>query len=211
MGNGMFGRVTNVSQVPNYHFDSGGFLVGADYRWSENFATGVYTGYQYTWADAASSGNTQINSALFGGYATYDNDGFYADAVFGGGYNGYRVGRSIEFSTVDRTARSTPNGGQLNAAVNLGYDWEIGNFTLGPILGGQYTYAGIGAFIEDGADSLDLRVGQQNINSLRTTLGGRVAYTWNVTENIAIIPEARMFWQHSSEHSHPLREHHLPQ
>lgn len=196
MGNGMFGKVTNVSQVPNSNFNSGGFLVGADYRWSENFVTGVYTGYQYTWADAGSAGNTQINSALFGGYATYDNEGFYADAVVGGGYNGYRVRRSIEFSTVDRTARSSPNGGQLNAAVNLGYDWEIGKFTLGPILGGQYTYAGIAPFTEDGADSLDLRVAQQNVNSLRATLGGRMAYTWNITENIAIIPEVRMFWQH---------------
>jgi outer membrane autotransporter protein len=196
MGNGMFGKITNVSQVPNYDFNSGGFLVGADYRWSENFTTGVYTGYQYTWADYGSAGNTQINSALFGGYATYDNEGFYADAVVGGGYNGYRVRRSIKFSNIDRTARSTPNGGQLNAAVNLGYDWEIGKFTLGPIAGVQYTYAGVAPFTEDGAESLDLRVNQQNVNSIRSTLGARIAYTWNVTEKIAIIPEIRMLWTH---------------
>ncbi len=27
-------------------------------------------------------------------------------------------------------------------------------------------------------------------------VGGRVAYTWNVNEKIAIIPEGRLFWQH---------------
>lgn len=196
MGNGLFGKVTNVSQVPNYNFNSGGFLVGGDYRWSENFVTGLYGGYQYTWADAGDAGNTQINSALFGGYASYTNGGFYADGIVGGGYNGYRVRRGITFSTIDRTARSQPNGGQFNTSLNLGYDWEIGKFTLGPIAGVQYAYAGIAPFSETGADSLDLRVAQQNINSLRTTFGGRVAYTWNVTDKIALIPEVRMFWQH---------------
>jgi fibronectin-binding autotransporter adhesin len=196
MGNGIFARVTGIGQLPNYSFNSGGFLVGGDYRWSENFITGLYGGYQYTWADAGDSGNTQINSALFGGYATYTNGGFYADGIVGGGYNGYRVRRGITFSTIDRTARSQPNGGQFNASLNLGYDWEIGKFTLGPIAGVQYTYAGIAPFTETGADSLDLRVGQQNVNSLRTTFGGRIAYTWNVTDRIALIPEVRMFWQH---------------
>jgi len=196
MGNGFFGKVTNVSQVPNYRFDTGGFFIGGDYRWSENFSTGLYTGYQYTWADYSGGGNTQINSALFGGYASYTNGGFYTDAVVGGGYNGYRVRRPIEFSTIDRTARSNQNGGQFNAALNFGYDWEIGGFTLGPIAGVQYSYVGIASFTEDGADSLDLRVGQQNASSLRTTFGGRIAYSWNVTESITLIPEVRMFWQH---------------
>jgi fibronectin-binding autotransporter adhesin len=196
MGNGTFARVTGIGQLPNYNFNSGGFLVGGDYRWSENFTTGLFGGYQYTWADAGDSGNTQINSALFGGYATYQSGGFYADGIVGGGYNGYRVRRGINFSTVDRTARSQPNGGQFNTSLNLGYDWEIGKFTLGPIAGVQYAYAGIAPFSETGADSLDLRVAQQNVNSLRTTFGGRVAYTWNVTDKIALIPEVRMFWQH---------------
>lgn len=196
MGNGFFGKATNVSHVPNYRFDTGGFFVGGDYRWSENFSTGLYTGYQYTWADYSGGGNTQINSALFGGYASYTNGGFYTDAVVGGGYNAYRVRRPIEFSTIDRTARSNQNGGQFNAALNFGYDWEIGKFTLGPIAGVQYSYVGIASFTEDGADSLDLRVGQQNANSLRTTFGGRIAYSWNVTESITLIPEVRMFWQH---------------
>jgi outer membrane autotransporter protein len=157
---------------------------------------GLYGGYQYTWADAGDSGNTQINSALFGGYASYTSGGFYADGTVGGGYNGYRVRRGITFSTIDRTARSQPNGGQMNASLNLGYDWELGKFTFGPIAGVQYAYAGIAPFSETGADSLDLRVAQQNVNSLRTTFGGRIAYTWNVTDKIALIPEVRMFWQH---------------
>ena len=195
-GNGNFARTTNASQVPNYNFESGGFLAGADYRWSENFVTGLYAGYQGTYAKYDNGGRTTINSVQFGGYASYDNGGFYTDAIVGGGYSAYAVRRPIAFSTVDRTATSRPDGGQLTTYLGFGYDWEVGNFTIGPILSGQYTYAGITPFEENGAGALNLNVGQQNANSLRTSLGGRIAYTWKLTDSITLIPEGRMFWQH---------------
>ena len=85
MGNGIFARVTSVSQVPNHRFDSGGFLVGADYDWNSTdtngLTTGLFGGYQGTYADYDSNGSTRINSALFGGYASYVHGGFTTDAV----------------------------------------------------------------------------------------------------------------------------------
>ena len=170
--------------------------MGADYRWSENFVTGLYGGYDYSYAEYNGGGSTKGNSFSFGTYASYEKDGYYADAVIGGGYTGFQTQRSIEFSTIDRTASADPNSGQFTAGLNLGKDFEVGKFTLGPIVGAQYTYAGIGSFTESGAESLDLSLGQQNANSLRSTLGGRIAYTWNLNQKIALIPEVRMFWQH---------------
>ena len=113
-----------------------------------------------------------------------------------GGYTGFQTRRAIEFGSVDRTARANPNSGQFSAALNLGKDFEIGKFTLGPIVGAQYTYAGIGGFTESGAESLDLALGQQNANSLRTNLGARLAYNWEVGAKVTLIPELRGFWMH---------------
>jgi len=196
LGNGIFSKVTSVSQIPNYRFQSGGFLVGADYAWSENFATGVFGGYQGTYAKYGNGSMSSVNSALFGGYATYQNGGFYSDAIVSGGYNGYIAKRAIQFSTVDRTARANPDGGQFSTYLDAGYDWQVGGFTFGPLMSAQYTYAGIAPFSETGADSLDLRLEQQNANSLRTNVGGRIAYTWNAGSHVVLIPEVRMFWQH---------------
>jgi len=196
LGTGMFSRTTDLGRLQNYNNDAGGFLVGSDYRWSENFVTGLYGGYDYSYAEYNGGGSTKGNSFSFGTYASYAKDGYYADAVIGGGYTGFQTKRSIEFSTIDRTASADPNSGQFTAGLNLGKDFEVGKFTLGPIVGAQYTYAGIGSFTESGAESLDLSLGQQNANSLRSTLGGRIAYTWNVNQKIALIPEVRMFWQH---------------
>lgn len=195
-GNGIFSKYTSLNQLPNYRYQNGGFFVGVDYGWSEHFATGIFGGYQGTYAKYSNGSMASVNSALFGGYATYQNGGFYSDAIISGGYNGYVSKRSIAFSTIDRTARANPNGGQLTSYLDFGYDWQVSGFTFGPLISAQYTYSGVAPFTETGADSLDLRVEQQNTNSLRTNLGGRVAYTWNLTDKITIIPEVRMFWQH---------------
>ncbi|MDX2081353.1 MAG: autotransporter domain-containing protein [Terrimicrobiaceae bacterium] len=200
MATGIFSRTQGLAGVPNYRTQSGGFLAGVDYLFGEpgqpNLRTGLYGGYNYTAGNYANGSSTQTNAALFGAYASYTQGGFYADAVVGGSYNAYQARRSIEFSTIDRTARSSPDGGTFLAAINLGHDWEADGFTFGPIAGLQYTYAGVAPFSESGAESLDLRLSQQNTNSLMMTLGGRVAYTWNLSQTITLIPEIRMFWQH---------------
>jgi outer membrane autotransporter protein len=196
LGNGEFSRTTDLSSVQNYNTDAGGFLVGADYRWNENVVTGLYAGYEYTYGKYSGGSTLQGNGVNFGGYASYAKKGFYADAVVGGGYTGFQTKRTINFSTIDRTASADANSPQFSAALNLGKDFEVGQFTLGPVGGVQYTYAGVAGFTETGADSLNLALGQQNANSLRTTLGGRVAYTWNLNKRITLIPEVRMSWQH---------------
>jgi autotransporter-associated beta strand protein len=197
MANGEFSISRGLVGVPSYNNNAGGFLVGADYRLSENFVAGLFAGYEYSYAKYNGGSSTQGNSALFGLYGSYTHvDGYYADAIVSGGYTGFQTRRSIEFGAIDRTARANPDSGQFSAALNLGKDFEVGKFTLGPIIGAQYTYAGIGGFTETGADSLDLALGQQNANSLRTNLGARLAYNWEVASNITLIPEVRGFWMH---------------
>jgi outer membrane autotransporter protein len=197
IANGEFSISRGLAGVPNYNNNAGGFLVGADYRMSENFAAGLFAGYEYSYAKYNGGSSTAGNSALFGLYGSYTHeDGYYADAIVSGGYTGFQTRRSIEFSTIDRTASADPNSGQFSAALNLGKDFEIGKFTFGPIIGAQYSYAGIGSFTESGAESLDLVLGQQNANSLRTNLGARLAYNWEVGSNTTLIPEIRGFWMH---------------
>jgi outer membrane autotransporter protein len=196
MATGEFSNARGTS-APNYRNSAGGFLVGADYRLSENFSSGLFAGYQFNYAKYNGGGSNRGNSALFGLYGTYKNeDGYYADTVIGGGYTGFQTRRPIKFSTINRTARANPGTGQFNAGINLGKDWTIDKFIVGPLLGLQYTYAGTSAFTEQGAGSLDLAVGSQNTSSLRSSFGGRVAYLWDVSKGVTLIPEVRAQWMH---------------
>lgn len=196
-GNGLFGRSYNIANVPSYNFDSGGFNCGIDYALNDHFVLGAYAGYQGSYTKYANGGRMDVNTVNYGLYATYqEGKGFYANAVIGGGGSSYDVKRQIEFGSVNRSAYSNPLGANLTTSLEFGYDIPIGDFTLTPTLGGQYTYVGIAPFTENGADSLDLSVDQQNANSLRTSLGARLAYTWKASEKITVIPQVSMLWQH---------------
>lgn len=195
-GNGLFAK-ESLSNLPNYHFDSGGFLLGADYRWSDCLATGIYAGYQDIQARYDGGGRTSIDAARFGTYATLDaGSGLYANGLLGGGYSSYDVRRPINFGSIDRVARSTPNGTEFSAMLGGGYDVKAGRFVVGPVASAQYIYASVGTFAEHGAKSLNLRLEDQEAHSLRSTLGARVAYTWNLCPGLSIIPEGRITWQH---------------
>ena len=196
LGTGMFSRTTSIANVQNYNNNAGGFLLGADYRWNENFVTGLYAGYEFSEAKYAGGSSTKGNTFNFGSYASYENDGYYADAVVGGGFTTYETQRAIKFSTIDRKAKADPNSGQFTAGVNFGKDWKADKFIFGPVIGAHYTFANIGGFKESGADSLNLAIGQQDASSFRTTLGGRLAYNWDINKKITLIPEVRLSWMH---------------
>ena len=196
LGTGSFSRWMNLSQLQNYNSDAGGFLIGSDYRWGGNLVTGLYAGYDYTYSKYNDGSTNQGNSVLFGGYASFSNNGYYADAIAGEGYTGFQTHRSITFGTIDRTASADPGSAQFTTSLNLGKDFQAGHFTFGPMAGAQFTTLGIGGFTETGANSLNLAVDHENASSLRTTLGARLAYTWEASKFCTLIPEIRMSWQH---------------
>jgi uncharacterized protein with beta-barrel porin domain len=197
MATGQFAQTKDWSGVPSNRNNSGGFLAGLDYAWNENFTTGLFAGYQYSQATFLDGGSAKGNGLFFGLYAAYaDDQGFHADALVGGGYTGFQTRRPVSFGDIDRTASADPGAGQLNIALNLGKDWRAGSFLFGPLAGLQYTYASTAAFTEQGADSLDLGVDPVAANSLRSTLGARAVYVWQIGKNLVLLPEVRALWMH---------------
>ena len=195
-GSGIFLNSSNLNQLANTRSENGAMLGGVDYRLGDHLTAGLYSGYQGAYATYGNSSKLSTNAVLFGGYANYYAGGFYSNLIVGGGYIESNVQRDIAFSTIRRTARSAPDGSQFMTYMDFGYDWTVNSFALGPILSAQYTYAGTSPITETGADSLDLNVGQQYANSVRTNLGARLAYQMYYGKTVQILPEIRMFWQH---------------
>lgn len=197
MGIGQFSNSNGWAGVPSGRNNAGGFLVGVDYQWTDDFATGVFGGFQFNQANYDGGGFAKGNGVTFGVYGTYSNDtGWYVDGLVGGGYTAFQTRRTIIFGTIDRTADADPGAGQFNVSLNLGKDWSAGNLRFGPVAGLQYTYATTSSFSEQGADSLDLAISPFGTNSLRSTLGARAAYLWNLSEKFTLVPELRALWMH---------------
>ena len=195
-GNGVFANANSGGLLQNYKSQSGGVTAGASYKWSENLATGVYAGYQGLQAQYDGGSRVTDNAVRFGGFGAFGLGGFYANGLVGGAWHTYDMDRSIEFGTIDRTARGNTGAGELDVALSTGYDIKAGNFTFGPVTSLQYTYLNVQGFKETGADSLDLDVQGYNSSSLLYSLGAQAAYRWQVTKKFAVTPMVSASWQH---------------
>ena len=195
-GNGVFANANSGGLLQNYKSQSGGVTAGASYKWADSLATGVYVGYQGLQAQYDGGSRVTDNAVRFGGFGAFGLGGFYANGLVGGAWHTYDMDRSIEFGTIDRTARGDTGAGELDVALSTGYDIKAGNFTFGPVTSLQYTYFNVQGFNETGADSLNLDVQGYNSSSLLYSLGAQAAYRWQVTKKFSVTPMVGASWQH---------------
>jgi hypothetical protein len=202
-GNGIFAQANSANLLSTYNAESGGVTTGLSYRWNKQVSTGLYTGYQGVYSKY-SGGSTlvdnQVNFGLFGTYGQENGEGLFIDALAGGAYDNYQMNRTISFgngeNALNRTAMGTPGAGELNTMVATGYDLKKGNFTFGPLSSLQYQYFGTSPFSETGAESLNLTANGWNTSSMIFSLGGHLAYNWQATKTILVIPQLSLSWQH---------------
>jgi len=196
------GEFTNVDSTPNapgYDVNTGGFTLGVDYRLTPKFAIGLTAGYAHTSVAIASpGGNVDVNAGKIGMFATLFGNGFYLDTAVSGGPSGYTTRRTA----LQGTANGSTNGGDLDALVAVGYDWQKGNLTIGPTASFQYGYVGLNGFAETGSLA-PLKFPNQNTESERTAFGAKAFYNWKIG-SITAIPQFSAAWQHefgSTEYS----------
>jgi outer membrane autotransporter protein len=163
--------------------------------------TGIYSGYQGSYAKfSGTSGGSLIDNAVrFGLFTTYgslNGRGFYADALLGGSYHNYDSVRTISFPGLNRSATSAPGAGEFDSMLASGYNWKKGNWSFGPVSSLQYTYFGMNSFSETGAQSLDYQGLRWNSSSMIYNLGANCAYAWQANQDLMIVPQINLSWQH---------------
>lgn len=138
-----------------------------------------------------------LQGVRFGGYATYgESTGWFLNGVVSGGATAFTGRRKIEFGEIERTAHGRTSGGGFEALLETGYNWSWNRWNFGFAGSAQYSYQGIAGFTETGAESLNLGMGGQTLNSIRTLLGAQLAYSLPVQGNWPLTPFAGLFWQH---------------
>ena len=209
-GNGVFAQANSANMLPGYKSESGGITTGLTYKWNQSFASGLYAGYEGTYAKYGANntglgvGSSLIdNSVRFGLFGTYGQKnskgepvGFYANALAGGGYNNYQATHLIQFTGLNRTASSSPGAGELDTMLAGGYDIKKGHFTFGPTASLQYTYLGVNPVNETGAQSLNFNSSGWNSASMLSSLGAHAAYTRQAGKNVVVVPQISLNWQH---------------
>jgi hypothetical protein len=204
--NGIFANANSGNMLPGYNAESGGITAGLTYKWNENFASGIYTGYQGTYSKMGASGSglgtgsTLVDNAVrfgvFGTYGQKDGKGLYLNGLAGGAYHNYQATRVIQYTGMNRAAKSSPGAGELDTMLATGYDIQKGKFTFVPTASLQYTYLGVNGVNETGAQSLNFNSGGWNSSSMLSSVGGHVAYNWMPRTGIVVVPQLSLSWQH---------------
>ena len=173
------GSMVGDNNASGVTYMQGGAAAGIDYRIDPRFLVGLGAGY--------SSGSLWVNNFQGKGwnnavtasvYASFTQNGFYADALAGFGYANNQMQRQIVIPNLNpRVATGSAGANQYLGQVELGYQVPIyatAQATLTPFGRLQAINVTQNGFTEGGANSLDLNVQQQATNALRSTLGAQL-------------------------------------
>ena len=197
-GNAVLAQDFSDSATGLSHVDAttGAVQIGVDYRITPHLLVGAEFGYGHTDATLDTLGSTaSVDTYAPALYASYCDQGWYANALGSYGFTSYGQDRNVSIGAFTGTAHSSPSGDQIIGDLDGGYDYHAGAWTVGPTLGVQYVHLDVNGFTETGLPGANLAVDRDETDSLRSSLGGRVAYTIRDGDMI-FTPHLNAGWQH---------------
>lgn len=213
--NGAYGAgdKSRTDLEPGFDYDAAGFVLGADYRFRDNFYLGVAGGYASTSADVNdSAGDLDVDGYGFSVYGSYSVGGFYLDAVGTYGIKEYEISRRINYTitptagpgtgTVDQTFVADTDGREWSANLNAGYNYERDALTIGPYARLNYLKVDIDGYTESLASNntnagfgAPLKIEDQDVTSVTSDLGAIVSYVFSTRKGV-YTPYLRFEWEH---------------
>jgi outer membrane autotransporter protein len=203
-GVGEFGNQGSFGERTGFVYNTGGVVGGIDWQPRREVVVGLgaaYLGTGLSWDQ--SGGNADVSYAKFGLYGSYFTPRWFVDGVFSGGVNWASTQRHITIESdnplipgVNRVATSSQTGHDFMAQCRGGVNFSPWNWSLTPMAGLAYFYLHQNPFEEQGADSLNLNVGANEAQTLRSTLGVRLARTFTAPSGNQVTPDASLGWAH---------------
>ena len=191
------GTVTLVDQSgaasdPGFRATTGSPTLGIDCRLSRELVVGALFNYATSGAHFSDGSQLDSDTELLGVYTDWAHGPWFLNGLAGYGHASYNQQRTTLAGT---QAIASPQGDEVLADLSGGYDFKIADWILSPKTGFQYTHLAKDGFSETGAGALDLNVGHQVVDSLRTKLGFNAArpFSWDA---IKFAPDVHATWYH---------------
>ena len=198
---GGLGSVLGDGNTSTLTYNFGGVAAGVDYRFDPRFLVGIGVGYTHgtEWVNGF-AGQGWTDSVSVAAYGSFNQGGFYVDALAGYAYYSNQLQRQISIPGLQqRTATGSTGANQFLGQVETGYRLGIyapASATLTPFGRLQTSSVTQNAFTEAGAQSLNLNVAQQTTNSLRTVVGADLAGAIGLGNERKLDLALRLGWMH---------------
>ena len=201
-GDYQFLNKDNTRYETGFEQNTVGTTFGLDYSFGNRAVLGAAINYAHEFGDFAGPtggyNNDAIGLTLYGTVAPMTN--LFIDGFIGYVRKEYSIDRRIKIQ-LDNNAvaagliEGDTHSDEFNIGTNIGYDFILGNFTVGPRAGVNYLDRRLAGYKESGSTGIELDYDNQNISSLTTTLGVfasmAVSTRWGV-----LVPQAAAEYVH---------------
>lgn len=188
-----FGNAELQNNAAKAKTNTNGVTAGLDYRYAEKTFAGMAVTYVHGSFNTSGMGDLQSNSVALSLYGTTEYvQNAYLDGFISLGYNSLDSARSFAAGT----AKTSPDGVQVTAKAETGYDMKSDGWTYGPFAGLRLGYADFGTFDETGPSSLALKVkGVDNFSAI-TALGGGLRKNFMMDNGGSVLLSGRLGYNH---------------
>lgn len=183
-----------------YDSDIWRVTVGVDYQFTDRIFAGLAFDYYQQDGNFDGGGGFDIKSLGFIGFGSFlptDNTFFQ----FYGGYarNEYDRTRITTFTQYIYSYSGAPNANydanQYSAGIIGGYDFSIGNVTIGPRIGFDWIHTDFETYSEEGDSGLELTFHDDDQTLLQARAGVRTLISFR-TDFGVVVPQASFDWKH---------------
>lgn len=193
---GSWNRRSGNAENLGYDSSTGGAVLGADGPVLPCLRLGVAFAAGNTDVSFSSTADAGTQKSVQGGlYATADLGDFYLDATLSFSSFDNDTERGVAFNDVGATAKASYDASAWLGSVGGGWDYQCGNWVLGPRLGINYLSLSEDSLRESGADFLDLSIQDRETDYWSSALGFRVAARYDLG-SWALLPRLNLAWQH---------------
>lgn len=181
-----------------------GLQLGIDKQVADDFIVGIGAGYNQTHLDTTNLYSAgEIETFRVGPYASWFNDNWYLDSSLTGGFHNNSLTRLVTINDTDSFARGDYHANDLSLYFGGGRDYEMGVYTVSPLVSLQYIYYRQNDFAETGAEGENLAIDPRDAHSLRSRVGGQLIRVYHYGKG-KIVPEVFAGWAHEYLANDPL-------
>ncbi len=173
-----------------YEYTGNTLTLGSDYLLTNQLIVGGALGWTQSDTDySGGNGGLTTDIYTFIAYGTYFTGNFSFDLQVGYGAMDFESNRNIHYTTtetVDLTASGFTSGEQW--LINGGMDWQVNHnaFSFNPFVRFDYVISNIDAYGENGADGLNMELGEQAIDQLMLSTGFQTTYVFSQSWGVLI-------------------------
>lgn len=187
-----------------YNSDIWGVTFGADYQINPWFLAGLAFNFNRWDGNYNQGGNFETDSygpIIFASF--FPHEQIFIDLVGGYTRKDYERSRRAAFFDVrpapdvrvSGISTADYNGDEYQVSILAGYDYPMGNVTVGPRIGVNYTHLDVDSFTEKGSTGLEIRQENYDITSLQSVVELQASTAISTVLGV-LVPQINAAWIH---------------